>query len=65
VSGAVRQLLQVSFTTRERACSGAQLFGDDTPVGRRLGEAADFFAFISADLDVMIKNWRPDHPAKD
>jgi DNA-binding MarR family transcriptional regulator len=94
VSGAVRQLLQVSFISRERlpgsrkdhyriredvfatileqrnramhewrssARTGAQLFGADTVVGARLAEAADFFAFISEDLDVMIKRWRADH----
>ena len=95
VSGAVRQLLQVSFISRERlpgsrkdhyriredvfaailerrnlalsewestSRSGASLFGADSPVGRRLTEAADFFAFIHADMDQMIKNWRSDHP---
>ncbi|TDW93517.1 MarR family protein [Kribbella pratensis] len=95
VSGAVRQLLQVSFITRERlpgsrkdhyriredvfaailerrnlalsewestSRSGASLFGEDSPVGRRLTEAADFFAFIHADMDQMIKNWRAEHP---
>ena len=95
VSGAVRQLLQVSFISRERlpgsrkdhyriredvfaailerrnqalsewestSRSGASLFGDDSPVGRRLNEAADFFAFIHADMDQMIKNWRAEHP---
>jgi DNA-binding MarR family transcriptional regulator len=95
VSGAVRQLLQVSFITRERlpgsrkdhyriredvfaailerrnlalsewestSRSGASLFGGDSPVGRRLTEAADFFAFIHADMDQMIKNWRAEHP---
>ncbi|MGW6276103.1 hypothetical protein [Kribbella sp. NPDC055071] len=40
--------------------AGAALFGADTPVGRRLAEAADFFAFIHADMDQMIKNWRAD-----
>jgi DNA-binding MarR family transcriptional regulator len=91
VSGAVRQLLQVSFISRERlpgsrkdhyriredvfaailerrnlalsewestSRSGASLFGEDSPVGQRLTEAADFFAFIHADMDQMIKNWR-------
>jgi DNA-binding MarR family transcriptional regulator len=91
VSGAVRQLLQVSFISRERlpgsrkdhyriredvfaailerrnlalsewestSRSGASLFGEDTPVGRRLTEAADFFAFIHADMEQIIKNWR-------
>jgi DNA-binding MarR family transcriptional regulator len=91
VSGAVRQLLQVSFISRERlpgsrkdhyriredvfaailerrnlalsewestSRSGAALFGEDSPVGQRLTEAADFFAFIHADMDQMIKNWR-------
>jgi len=95
VSGAVRQLLQVSFISRERlpgsrkdhyriredvfasilerrnlalsewestSRSGASLFGEDSPVGRRLTEAADFFAFIHADMDQMIKNWRSEHP---
>ena len=95
VSGAVRQLLQVSFISRERlpgsrkdhyriredvfaailerrnlalsewestSRSGASLFGEDSPVGRRLTEAADFFAFIHADMDQMIKNWRAEHP---
>ena len=95
VSGAVRQLLQVSFISRERlpgsrkdhyriredvfaailerrnqalsewestSRSGAALFGDASPVGRRLTEAADFFAFIHADMDQMIKNWRAEHP---
>ncbi|TCC49605.1 MarR family transcriptional regulator [Kribbella capetownensis] len=95
VSGAVRQLIQVSFITRERqpgsrkdhyriredvfaailerrnlalsewessSRSGADLFGPDSPVGRRLSEAADFFAFIHADMDQMIKNWRAEHP---
>ncbi|TCM42662.1 GbsR/MarR family transcriptional regulator [Kribbella sp. VKM Ac-2568] len=97
VSGAVRQLLQVSFITRERlpgsrkdhyriredvfaailerrndalgewessTRSGADLFGPETPVGHRLAEAADFFAFIREDLNQMIKNWRTDHPAR-
>jgi hypothetical protein len=96
VSGAVRQLLQVSFITRERlpgsrkdqyrirddvfmailerrnnalsewessSRAGADLFGDDTPVGRRLTEAADFFAFIHSDLDQLIRNWRSDRPS--
>jgi DNA-binding MarR family transcriptional regulator len=95
VSGAVRQLLQVSFISRERlpgsrkdhyriredvfaailerrnlalsewestSRSGASLFGEDSPVGRRLTEAADFFAFIHADMDQMIENWRSEHP---
>jgi DNA-binding MarR family transcriptional regulator len=94
VSGAVRQLIQVSFISRERlpgsrkdhyriredvfaailerrnlalseweasSRNGAALFGHDTPVGRRLVEAADFFAFIHADMDQMIKNWREEH----
>lgn len=97
VSGAVRQLLQVSFISRERlpgsrkdhyrirddvfaailerrndalgewessTRSGADLFGPETPVGHRLAEAADFFAFIREDLNQMIKNWRTDHPAR-
>jgi DNA-binding transcriptional regulator GbsR (MarR family) len=91
VSGAVRQLLQVSFISRERlpgsrkdhyrirddvfaailerrnqalvewessARTGADLFGPDNPVGQRLAEAADFFAFIHQDLDQLIKDWR-------
>ena len=91
VSGAVRQLLQVGFISRERipgsrkdhyrvrddvfsvilerrnsalaewestSRSGVELFGEDTPVGRRLSEAADFFAFIHKDLDQLIKSWR-------
>jgi DNA-binding MarR family transcriptional regulator len=95
VSGAVRQLLQVSFISRERlpgsrkdhyriredvfaailerrnqmlgewestSRSGAELFGPDTTVGRRLTEAADFFAFIHEDMDLMIKGWRAEHP---
>jgi len=95
VSGAVRQLIQVSFITRERlpgsrkdhyrirddvfaailerrnqalgdwesaSRSGATLFSPDSPVGRRLIEAADFFAFIHSDLDQLIKNWRADQP---
>ncbi|GAA1607416.1 MarR family transcriptional regulator [Kribbella hippodromi] len=94
VSGAVRQLLQVSFISRERlpgsrkdhyriredvfaailerrnqalgewesiSRSGAALFGHDSPVGTRLTEAADFFAFIHTDLEQMIKNWRAEH----
>jgi DNA-binding MarR family transcriptional regulator len=94
VSGAVRQLLQVSFISRERqpgsrkdhyriredvfaailerrnlalsewestSRSGAALFGEDTPVGERLTEAADFFAFIHADMHQMLKNWRAEH----
>ncbi|GAB2599743.1 GbsR/MarR family transcriptional regulator [Kribbella endophytica] len=97
VSGAVRQLLQVSFISRERlpgsrkdhyrirddvfaailerrnnalgewessSRGGADLFGPDHPVGQRLTEAADFFAFIRDDMDQMIKNWRTDHPAR-
>jgi|SRR5215207_8772641 len=97
VSGAVRQLLQVSFITRERlpgsrkdhyrirddvfaallerrndafgewessTRTGADLFGHETPVGRRLAEAADFFAFIREDLNQLIKNWRTNHPAR-
>jgi DNA-binding MarR family transcriptional regulator len=96
VSGAVRQLIQVAFISRERlpgsrkdhyrirddvfaailerrnnalgewessTRSGAELFGPDTPVGHRLLEAADFFAFISEDLNQLIKNWRTSHPA--
>jgi DNA-binding MarR family transcriptional regulator len=95
VSGAVRQLLQIGFISRERipgsrkdhyrlredvfsailerrnnalaewestSRSGADLFGPDSTVGRRLSEAADFFAFIHKDLDQLIKNWRVDHP---
>jgi DNA-binding MarR family transcriptional regulator len=95
VSGAVRQLLQVSFISRERlpgsrkdhyriredvfaailerrnlalsewestSRSGAALFPTDSPVARRLIEAADFFAFIHNDMDNMIKNWRSEHP---
>ncbi|MFF0268373.1 GbsR/MarR family transcriptional regulator [Kribbella sp. NPDC004536] len=95
VSGAVRQLLQVSFISRERlrgsrkdhyriredvfaamlerrnlalteweaaSRSGAALFADDSPVCRRLTEAADFFAFIHADMDQIIKNWRAENP---
>jgi len=38
--------------------SGVELFGPDSPVGRRLSEAADFFAFIHQDLDQLMKNWR-------
>ncbi|TCN37922.1 MarR family protein [Kribbella orskensis] len=97
VSGAVRQLLQVSFISRERVPgsrkdhyrirddvfatilerrndalgewesstrSGADLFGPETPIGARLAEAADFFAFIREDLTQMIKNWRAEHSAK-
>ena len=95
VSGAVRQLLQVAFISRERlpgsrkdhyrirddvfaailerrnqalgewestSRSGAALFGEDSPVRHRLTEAADFFAFIHADMDQLIKNWRAEHP---
>jgi len=95
VSGAVRQLLQVGFISRERLPgsrkdhyrirddvfaailerrndaigeweasirSGADLFGPETAVGRRLEEAADFFDFIRDDLSQMIKNWRAQHP---
>ena len=95
VSGAVRQLLQVGFISRERipgsrkdhyrirddvfaailerrnsaldewestSRSGVELFGADSPVGCRLAEAADFFAFIHKDLDQLIKSWRADHP---
>ena len=97
VSGAVRQLLQVSFISRERlpgsrkdhyrirddvfaailerrndalgewessTRSGADLFGPESPVGHRLAEAADFFAFIREDLNQMIKNWRTNHPTR-
>src|SRR3954454_18323939 len=86
VSGAVRQLIQVGFISRERlpgsrkdhyrirddvfavilerrnnalgeweanTRAGADLFGPDTPVGRRLAEAAEFFNFIHEDLDQM------------
>jgi DNA-binding MarR family transcriptional regulator len=95
VSGAVRQLLQVGFISRERlpgsrkdhyrirddvfaailerrndalgeweasTRAGADLFGAETPVGRRLQEAADFFDFIRDDLNQMIKGWRAQHP---
>jgi DNA-binding MarR family transcriptional regulator len=95
VSGAVRQLLQVGFISRERipgsrkdhyrirddvfaailerrnsalgewestSRSGVELFGSDSPVGRRLAEAADFFAFIHQDLDQLIKTWREERP---
>jgi DNA-binding MarR family transcriptional regulator len=94
VSGAVRQLLQVGFISRERqpgsrkdhyriredvfatilerrnnalgewessTRSGAELFGADHPVAERLTQAADFFAFIRADMEQLIKNWRADH----
>ncbi|MEV6413664.1 MarR family transcriptional regulator [Kribbella sp. NPDC051718] len=97
VSGAVRQLIQVSFITRERlpgsrkdhyrirddvftailerrnnalgewessVLSGVDLFGEESVVGRRLAENAEFFAFIREDLNQMIKNWRTDHPAR-
>ncbi|MGZ0146143.1 GbsR/MarR family transcriptional regulator [Kribbella sp. WER1] len=93
VSGAVRQLLQVSFISRERvpgsrkdhyriredvfaailerrnlalgewestSRAGANLFPAGSPVAERLTEAADFFAFIHADMDQMIKAWRAD-----
>jgi DNA-binding transcriptional ArsR family regulator len=96
VSGAVRQLLQVGFISRERlpgsrkdhyrirddvfatilerrndaigewessTRAGADLFGPETAVGRRLEEAADFFDFIRDDLNQMIKNWRSQHPS--
>ncbi|WP_020384764.1 GbsR/MarR family transcriptional regulator [Kribbella catacumbae] len=96
VSGAVRQLIQVSFITRERlpgsrkdhyriredvfaailerrnsalgewessVRSGADLFGAKTVVGDRLAEAAEFFAFIRADLDQLVNSWRKEHPA--
>ncbi|MEI8408686.1 MULTISPECIES: GbsR/MarR family transcriptional regulator [unclassified Kribbella] len=96
VSGAVRQLLQVGFITRERipgsrkdhyrirddvfaallerrnsalaewestSRSGVDLFGADTTVGRRLTEAADFFAFIHKDLEHLIKSWGAEHPS--
>ena len=95
VSGAVRQLLQVGFISRERlpgsrkdhyrirddvftvifqrrndaivewetsARSGVDLFGPDTEVGRRLAEAADFFAFLHTDLAKMLDHWRAEHP---
>jgi DNA-binding transcriptional ArsR family regulator len=95
VSGAVRQLLQVGFISRERLPgsrkdhyrirddvfaamlerrndalgewesslrAGADLFSPETPVGRRLEEAADFFDFIRDDLNQMIKNWRAQQP---
>jgi hypothetical protein len=42
--------------------SGVELFGSDSPVGRRLAEAADFFAFIHQDLDQLIKTWREERP---
>jgi DNA-binding MarR family transcriptional regulator len=97
VSGAVRQLIQVGFISRERlpgsrkdhyrirddvfaamlerrnnalgeweasTRAGADLFGHDTPVGRRLAEAAEFFNFIHEDLDRMITNWRKGHPIR-
>ena len=97
VSGAVRQLIQVSFITRERhpgsrrdhyrvrddvftailerrnnalaewessVRTGADLFGPDTTVGRRLCDAAEFFAFIHADLGRLVKNWRTSHPSR-
>ena len=97
VSGAVRQLIQVAFISRERlpgsrkdhyriredvfaamlerrnnalgeweasTRAGADLFGHDTPVGRRLAEAAEFFNFIHGDLDRMITNWRKGHPIR-
>ena len=95
VSGAVRQLLQVSFITRERlpgsrkdqyrirddvfmailerrnqaltewassSRTGADLFGPDTVVGRRLSEAAEFFTFVHNDLEQTMKDWRAQHP---
>lgn len=97
VSGAVRQLLQVGFITRERkpgsrkdhyrirddvftamlrrrndalteweavSRSGVEMFGTETPVGHRLTEAADFFAFVHADLDQLIKAWPGTGPAE-
>ncbi|MEU0090123.1 MarR family transcriptional regulator [Kribbella sp. NPDC006257] len=97
VSGAVRQLIQVGFISRERlpgsrkdhyrirddvfaailerrnnalgeweasTRAGADLFGHDTPIGRRLAEAAEFFNFIHEDLDQMITNWRKGHPVR-
>ena len=97
VSGAVRQLIQVAFISRERlpgsrkdhyriredvfaamlerrnnalgeweasTRAGADLFGHDTAVGRRLAEAAEFFNFIHEDLNRMITNWRKGHPIR-
>jgi len=96
VSGAVRQLIQMSFISRERvpgsrkdhyriredvfaailerrnqaltewaasSSYGADLFGPDTVVGRRLAEAADFFTFVHADLEQTMKEWRAQHPS--
>ncbi|WP_405058435.1 MarR family transcriptional regulator [Kribbella sp. NBC_01505] len=95
VSGAVRQLIQMSFISRERmpgsrkdhyriredvfaailerrnqaltewaasSSYGANLFGADTTVGRRLAEAADFFTFVHADLVQTMKDWHNKHP---
>ncbi len=96
VSGAVRQLIQMSFISRERmpgsrkdhyriredvfaailerrnqaltewaasSSYGAQLFGTDTTVGRRLAEAADFFTFVHNDLEQTTKDWRTKNPS--
>jgi DNA-binding MarR family transcriptional regulator len=96
VSGAVRQLIQMSFISRERmpgsrkdhyriredvfaailerrnqaltewAASsryGADLFGAETSVGRRLSQASAFFAFVHKDLEQTIKDWHAQHPA--
>lgn len=95
MSGAVRQLIQMSFITRERlpgsrkdhyriredvfaailerrnqaltdwatsSAVGAELFGADTVVGRRLSEAADFISFVHSDLEQTMKDWRAKHP---
>ncbi|MFF0492526.1 GbsR/MarR family transcriptional regulator [Nocardia sp. NPDC003482] len=43
---------------QSQLASGADLFGEDTATGRRLAEAADFFAFAQQDIHDLIQRWR-------
>lgn len=37
---------------------GARSLGEDTPAGTRLGETAEFFAFLQAELTGVLDRWR-------
>jgi len=37
---------------------GVDTFGEDTPTGRRLTEAVDFFDFVQQDTHGLIARWR-------
>jgi hypothetical protein len=42
----------------EGLIEGIELFGPDSPAGRRLEETRAFFAFIRTELPRMLERWR-------